>query len=183
MINTDSIVNYILRFNSGRPSPLKKRVVSLIIGATVFLIIFPGIFIFIGFFADRYLNLIWNPFLTKIIPIFCIPIGLFFLIWTTLTQWLLGNGTPAPNAPTQKLIVKGPYKYCRNPIQLGAIIYYLGIGTYFVSLTDGIVCFILGFIVGTTYHKVIEEKELELRFGAEYIEYKRRTPFLLPKIK
>jgi protein-S-isoprenylcysteine O-methyltransferase Ste14 len=30
------------------------------------------------------------------------------------------------------------------------------------------------------YIKLIEEKELEERFGSEYLEYKRRTPFLIP---
>jgi protein-S-isoprenylcysteine O-methyltransferase Ste14 len=27
----------------------------------------------------------------------------------------------------------------------------------------------------------VEEKELEQRFGLEYLEYKRRTPFLIPR--
>jgi len=30
------------------------------------------------------------------------------------------------------------------------------------------------------YIKLIEEKELEERFGSEYLEYKKRTPFLIP---
>jgi len=30
------------------------------------------------------------------------------------------------------------------------------------------------------YIKWIEEKELGERFGSEYLEYKRRTPFLIP---
>jgi protein-S-isoprenylcysteine O-methyltransferase Ste14 len=32
------------------------------------------------------------------------------------------------------------------------------------------------------YIKFIEEKELEARFGQEYSEYKKRTPFFIPKI-
>jgi protein-S-isoprenylcysteine O-methyltransferase Ste14 len=31
------------------------------------------------------------------------------------------------------------------------------------------------------YIKIIEEKELEERFGSEYSEYKKRTPFLIPR--
>jgi protein-S-isoprenylcysteine O-methyltransferase Ste14 len=30
--------------------------------------------------------------------------------------------------------------------------------------------------------KIYEEKELELRFGESYLDYKRNTPFLLPSI-
>ena len=51
------------------------------------------------------------------------------------------------------------------------------------GIVTGIVCFILGAVVGSLYHKLIEEKELELRFGDEYKEYKKVTPFLFPMLK
>jgi protein-S-isoprenylcysteine O-methyltransferase Ste14 len=110
-------------------------------------------------------------------------IGLYYLIWSTVTQWKKGEGTPAPNAPTQHLIITGPYKYSRNPIEFGAIMYYLGFGTFVGGIIVGIICFILGFTVGSIYHKFIEEKELEKRFGEEYIKYKENTPFVFPKLK
>ena len=31
-----------------------------------------------------------------------------------------------------------------------------------------------------SYLKIIEEKELQMRFGDEYIEYKKKTPFMIP---
>jgi protein-S-isoprenylcysteine O-methyltransferase Ste14 len=30
------------------------------------------------------------------------------------------------------------------------------------------------------YIRFIEEKELEIRFGDEYLAYKKRTPFIIP---
>lgn len=33
------------------------------------------------------------------------------------------------------------------------------------------------------YLKFFEERELELRFGHPYLEYKKRVPFLIPKIR
>jgi len=30
------------------------------------------------------------------------------------------------------------------------------------------------------YLKLVEEKELQLRFGSEYVEYKQKTPFMIP---
>lgn len=30
------------------------------------------------------------------------------------------------------------------------------------------------------YLKLIEEKELQMRFGNEYLEYKKKTPFIIP---
>jgi protein-S-isoprenylcysteine O-methyltransferase Ste14 len=44
----------------------------------------------------------------------------------------------------------------------------------------GLVMLALGALLGTFYHKVIEEKELALRFGEECEEYRKRTSFLLP---
>jgi protein-S-isoprenylcysteine O-methyltransferase Ste14 len=33
------------------------------------------------------------------------------------------------------------------------------------------------------YIKLIEEKELEARFGLDYLAYKRNTPFILPRLR
>ena len=35
-------------------------------------------------------------------------------------------------------------------------------------------------MIGSCYIKLIEEKELQLRYGLEYEEYKKSRPFLLP---
>ncbi|MBD3265994.1 hypothetical protein GF373_04935 [bacterium] len=111
---------------------------------------------------------------------FFLGVGIFFLSWAVYAQWAIGQGTPAPVAPTKQLIVEGPYKLSRNPIQLGIILYYLGLGTISDGLASGLIAFFIGFLVGITYHKLIEEKELLLRFGDEYKEYKKKTPFLFP---
>jgi protein-S-isoprenylcysteine O-methyltransferase Ste14 len=83
-------------------------------------------------------------------------------------------------APTQKLVVTGPYKLCRNPIQFGAILYYLGVGTASRGLGCGLFMAVSAAIIGSLYHRFVEEKELEKRFGRDYVAYRARTPFLLP---
>ena len=105
------------------------------------------------------------------------------MTWTTIFQWKIGKGVPTPNAPTQHLVTTGPYKFCRNPIEFGAIFYYLGIGTVVRDITVGIICFLLGLIIGSIYHKFIEEVELEARFGDEYKQYKKGIPFLIPRFR
>ncbi len=172
------LANWSIKKNS-----TQYKIISLIIGAIIFLMVFPVTFLQIGRVIEKSIIIHWNAWYEIIITIVTIPLGLSILFWTVFTQWVVGEGTPAPNAPTQKLILVGPYRYCRNPIELGAIIYYLGFGTYFASLTNGFVCCVLGLIIGSLYHKFIEEKELELRFGNEYIEYKKTTPFLFPRIR
>ena len=83
---------------------------------------------------------------------------------------------------TQKLVVKRPYTYCRNPMTLGTTAFYFGIATWTGSLSALILASIypVGILI---YIKLVEEKELEQRFGLEYLEYKRRTPFLIPRFR
>jgi protein-S-isoprenylcysteine O-methyltransferase Ste14 len=158
------------------------KIFSLMVGTVFFLIILPGLFFYGGVWLSRFLTITWPWRLELIIALLSISGGLFFVSWATLNQWRIGGGTPAPMAPTQKLVIQGPYKLCRNPIELGAILYYLGVGTAFGSFTIGIFSALLGFLIGSSYHKLVEEKDLELRFGAEYLKYKQTTPFLIPRV-
>jgi hypothetical protein len=41
--------------------------------------------------------------------------------WSVYTQLDRGRGTPLPVMPTQELLTEGPFRYCRNPMTLGAI--------------------------------------------------------------
>ena len=179
------IVNRLLTF-TGKNNSKSRKIVSFILGIIIFLGILPGIFILIGLYSKDYVLVT----LAKIIKIIELAVsvlgmtaGLFFLLWAALTLWKIGKGTPAPTAPTQNLVIAGPYKLCRNPIEFGAILYYWGVGTLIGGLVVGIISFILGFATGSVYHKFIEEKELEERFGEEYKQYKENTPFIFPRIK
>ena len=111
-----------------------------------------------------------------------IAIGAGILSWATYEQWTRGRGTPAQSAPTQALITSGPYALCRNPIELGAVIYYLGFGTLMGSIFHGLVVCVLGLLGGSYYHFTVEEAELEQRFGVAYVEYRKCTPFLIPRL-
>jgi protein-S-isoprenylcysteine O-methyltransferase Ste14 len=65
---------------------------------------------------------------------------------------------------------------------LGTTAFYLGIAIWTGSLSALILALIYPVAI-LIYIKLIEEKELEQRFGLEYLEYKRRTPFLIPRFR
>ena len=174
------IINRVLK-SKRKNNSTSYKIISLITGAIIFLGILPGIFIFVGiYFKDNVWESVFQ-FFELVMSIIGVTIGSFFLLWATVTQWKTGKGTPAPNAPPQLLIISGPYKYCRNPIQFGAIFYYLGIGTIIGGIVTGCISFILGFIIGSIYNIFFEEKGLEKRFGDDYIQYRDRTPFIIPR--
>lgn len=107
--------------------------------------------------------------------------GGIFAFWSIYIQFTIGRGTPIPMMPTHKLLIRKPYSYCRNPMLFGTILLYLGIAIWIgsPSAVGFIVLFALTLI---TYTKLIEEKELHERYGIEYLEYKKRTPFMLPRL-
>ncbi len=162
----------------------KERTLVLVIAAVIFLLILPGLLILLGRAADRWLGL---PFLA-IVPFNQIFGGLLTLsgwlfgLWSVYVQFTIGRGTPVPLMATQKLVVQPPYSYCRNPMALGAIVMYLGVSIWIGS--PGAACLVfIGAAALLTYIKKIEEKEMEIRFGREYLEYKSRTPFLFPRFR
>ncbi len=108
-------------------------------------------------------------------------LGLILMIWTvTLFKTLGGGGTPAPWEPVKKLVIRGPYRYVRNPIILGAFLGLLAESLLLQSLPIG--AWLLFFVVGNAiYIRLREEKELEKRFGQEYIEYKKHVPRWFPR--
>lgn len=167
---------------SERENSLKNKQMSLILGAIFFIFILPTLLILAGLVVEKYIVIEWPRALEIGIGIVTIPFGLFLLFWCMIVQWKIGKGTPTPTAPTQKLIVVGPYKYVRNPIVVSEVLYYLGLGSVFVNLTVGITCFIISLTGMTIYYRFVEEKELLERFGEEYKIYRDNTPFYIPKI-
>ena len=52
--------------------------------------------------------------------------GAALAVWTMVLFWKVGKGTLAPWAPTQNLVVKGPYCFVRNPMLSGVLAMLLG---------------------------------------------------------
>ncbi len=167
---------------SARPKSRTYRFLALCAGAVGFFVALPLLLGVVGSFVASRLPVTVPRALELAVGALCVLVGVWLALWATITFWRAGGGTPNPLAPTLTLVVTGPYRYCRNPIQLGAMCYYLGVGSLFVSLTAGLVMFLLALTIGTAWHKLGEENELLVRFGSTYEEYRRQTPFLFPRL-
>src|SRR5436190_20493799 len=71
--------------------------------------------------------------LLKIIAIVAGLIGLAFFLYTVFLFRVIGKGTLAPWSPKQKLVVVGPYRYCRNPMITGVLFILVGETLFFNS--------------------------------------------------
>ena len=169
---------------SDREYSKAQRIVAVILGGIIFWILIP-FFIWVGSVSiDLWLSLprFFHRAINPIVALVLMVTGWLFANWTVKAQFSFGKGTPIPLMATQKLVVKRPYTYCRNPMALGTTAFYLGIAVWTGSLSALGLSLIYPVVI-FVYIKWIEEKELEQRFGVEYLEYKRRTPFLLPRFR
>ncbi len=103
------------------------------------------------------------------------PIG----FGTVLTQIFKASGTPLPMFPTQKLLTGGLYTWSRNPMVFGTLTAYLGLSLLSASWS-AVILTILFAVFLVLYVKLVEERELAARFGQPYLDYKKKTSFIIP---
>jgi protein-S-isoprenylcysteine O-methyltransferase Ste14 len=63
---------------------------------------------------------------------------------------------------------------------IGAIVAFLGVAILIGSIS-AVVLVLIGTVLLLVYIKFLEEKEMELRFGEAYQEYRKQTPFIIPR--
>jgi len=93
---------------------------------------------------------------------------------------LKGLGAPGI-VLSRKLAVDWLYAWTRNPMVLAAFAWFLSLGIWFGSLLFLLWVLVLFAPALLFFVKVYEERELEIRFGPSYLEYKSRTPMLIPR--
>ena len=140
-------------------------------------------FIFISLKVDKFLGLpeLLPAPLNIIVSLPILAIGVFFILWSIL-HFFKARGTPVPFNPPQKLVNTGPYAYVRNPMLTGLFILLFGLGILFRSIGLTFIFTPLFILLDVLELKKVEEKELEMRFGEVYLEYKKRTPMFIPRL-
>lgn len=108
--------------------------------------------------------------------------GLALAVWSARLFVTRGEGTPAPWDPPRKLVVRGPYRYVRNPMLTGGLLILAGESLLYGSwpVAGWMLAF---FLLYTTYLLRGEEPGLERRFGDDYRRYKANVPRWIPSLK
>lgn len=82
-----------------------------------------------------------------------------------------GRGTPAPIAPTERLVVGGEYRYVRNPMYVGVQAIILGQAALFGSVAL-LLYALVSWSAMAAFVRWYEEPMLRSRFGAQYEQYR-----------
>lgn len=111
-----------------------------------------------------------------------IAIGLRLLIATISLFIKHGEGTLAPWDPTQQLVIKGIYRYVRNPMHLGVFLVLYGEGLALGSAPILIFVSVV-FVLHLFYIPFSEERGLERRFEEDFLTYKNNVPRWIPRLR
>jgi protein-S-isoprenylcysteine O-methyltransferase Ste14 len=155
--------------------------ISAAIGSLVFLVVAPGVvaglvpWLLTGWQARPYA---WPA---QAAGAAVIVAGTAALLASFARFALEGIGTPAPVAPTERLVIGGFYRYVRNPMYLavGGIIAGQAAALGQPVLVPYLVVF--GAAVGA-FVRWYEEPTLRQRYGVSYEEYRQAVPGWLPRL-
>jgi protein-S-isoprenylcysteine O-methyltransferase Ste14 len=110
-----------------------------------------------------------------------ILIGAAIYLWCAWDFTFAGKGTPAPIDPPKQLVVRGLYKFVRNPMYIGVLSLVVGQAVWFESRVlfgYAALVYLLFFAFVVFY----EEPVLRLKFGDSYEKYCKSVPRWLPRI-
>ena len=111
-----------------------------------------------------------------------LAIGLLLFLSSLRRFATEGRGTLAPWDPPQHLVLRGPYRFVRNPMISGVIFILAGEAMLLASRPHAL--WALTFLgLNLIYIPLLEEPLLRRRFGEAYLEYCKHVPRILPRLR
>jgi len=108
------------------------------------------------------------------VAVLLLAAGVSAYLWCLWDFASFGRGTPAPIDPPKQLVVRGLYRYSRNPIYVGVLSVIFGWSLLFQSARLAI----YGMVVAGFFQLFVvfyEEPHLRRTFGASYEQYCARV--------
>jgi len=121
----------------------------------------------------------WPPL--RVAGVVLLAAGALVLVSAFVRFVIEGIGTPAPVAPTQRLVVGGLYRYVRNPMYLAVVATIVGQG---LALGRPVLLAYAAAVAAATvaFVYLYEEPTLSDQFGADYDAYRQAVPAWWPRI-
>jgi protein-S-isoprenylcysteine O-methyltransferase Ste14 len=109
-------------------------------------------------------------------------VGAAILFWCAADFVRKGQGTPAPADAPKQLVVSGLYRYFRNPMYIGVLLFSVGNAVWFGSpILIGYAASL--WMIFHVFVLLYEEPHLGKVFGAEYRKYCQTVPRWIPRFR
>jgi protein-S-isoprenylcysteine O-methyltransferase Ste14 len=119
--------------------------------------------------------------ITMMVGVLLVASGESLRFWGVAYAGSLTRVTGSVGAP--EVIVAGPFAYVRNPLYVGNMLTYIGIGVMSNALFPWLVIAAAAYFAFQYYQIVLVEEEfLVNEFGAGYVEYKKNVPRFIPLV-
>lgn len=122
-----------------------------------------------------------NPPVPRLLGLLLMLLSGAILGLVILNLALKGLGAPFAALLTRQVVSEWLYAWTRNPMVLSALAFLVGLGLWLQSGLFIVWVLVVVSPVVMVYLRFFEERELELRFGEHYLDYKARTPMLWPR--
>lgn len=145
------------------------------------MVVLPGLILWFSSFTGFLASYNWNVGgFSEILGASLIFFGIV-ITWSCVSLFAdFGDGTPAPWDPPKRLVMRGLYRYVRNPLVEGVFCILLGEALLLGSFP--LLLWFLFFVsVNLAYTPLIEEPELLNRFGESFGSYRENVPRWLPR--
>ncbi|HEX6678663.1 MAG TPA: isoprenylcysteine carboxylmethyltransferase family protein [Actinomycetes bacterium] len=120
----------------------------------------------------------WAPL--RVVGVALLAVAVPVLLSAFVRFVVEGVGTPAPVAPTSKLVVGGLYRYVRNPMYLAVVAAIVGQALLLGQPGLLLYAAVVGAAMATFVYGY-EEPTLAIQFGAQYEAYRRAVPAWWPR--
>jgi protein-S-isoprenylcysteine O-methyltransferase Ste14 len=163
----------------------KKRMILAILGSATFFVIAPlTVAGLIPWWITRWRS-VSSPgrfMLLRGVGVLLIVAGIPILLYSFARFAIEGLGTPAPVFPTRQLVVRGLYRFVRNPMYVALLLVVAGQALFFLSLRlleYALTIWFVSHMFVVTY----EEPALRSKYGEEYERFRAHVPRWIPRVR
>lgn len=153
-----------------------KTFIQIVVVWSIILVVLPYV---ITLVEDKLIPRLSFQYQHVVASVFFVVIS-FPGVWAAYTMSTIGKGTPLPLDHANKLVIRGPYAYVRNPMALSGIGQGLAVALFLGSPLVAAYA-LMGSAIWQMVFRPLEEDELEGRFGADYQEYRAKVMCWIPR--
>lgn len=154
-------------------------------GSLLFFVVAPGVVAgllpwWLTGWQARDLPSYWVP--VRVLGVALVMAGMVVLVHAFARFVMEGRGTPAPVAPTDRLVIGGLYRHVRNPMYVAVLAVILGqallLGRPVLLPYAAAV-----FVAVASFVRWYEEPTLAKQFGRDYERYRAAVPGWWPRLR